>query len=64
MLISFEITMQFPSHTTVSRNRGIPNPTEQSDSIRKKKRIHKEKKYYMRCQEVYLRPPSFFFFFN
>ena len=37
MLISFEITLQFPPHTTVSRNRGIPNPTEQSDSIRKKK---------------------------
>lgn len=37
MLISFEITMQFPPHTTVSRNRGIPNPTEQSESIRKKK---------------------------
>lgn len=53
--------MQFPSHTTVSRNRGIPNPTEQSDSIRKKKRIHKEKEYYMRCQEVYL-PPLFFLF--
>lgn len=59
MLISFEITIQFPPHTAVSRNKGIPNPTEQSESIRKKKRTHEEKKYYMRCQEVYL---SLFFF--